>query len=170
MAKKKETEEMQNQETTPAVPSEGRETYKYMRLVPKLPIVLLDGTEEKRVAEYQKVVIVDPAATDTFGALQSLVGSLAEQCDAFAKYISSRNYSTAVKAIYSDPNVLSPELVNTVCDIMANMAQFAENTKVENKQRWLAGFREKKSGAISLLDRAKIIIAAQQNNEQEIDL
>lgn len=168
MAKKvKENEEM-NPENI--VPSEARETLKFQKLVPKLPIVLLDGTEEKRIAEYQKVVIVDPAGEDTFSALKTLVGDLAAQCDAFAKYVSSRNYSAAVKAIYADENVLSPELVNTVCDIMGSLPQFAENLKSENKAKWLAGFREKKDGAMKLLERAKIIIAAQSNAEEIGDL
>lgn len=168
MARRKENEEMT--ETVETAPVVKRDFLKFQKLVPKLPVILLDGTEEKRLAEHQRIVVVDPIEPETFTTLQNLVGGVAEQCDAFAKYVTSRNYRAAVDAIYADPNVLSPQLVDKVCEIMSQLGQFAENSKSENKAKWLAGFRDKKDGALKLLDRAKIALATLANAEEIGDL
>lgn len=170
MARKGNTEMTETIETAPVSEAPKRDFLKFQKLVPKLPVILLDGTEEKRLAEYQRVVVVDPINEESFAALQNLVGGNAEQCDAFAKYVTSRNYRAAVDAIYADSNVLSPQLVDKVCEIMSQLGQFAENSKSENKAKWLAGFRDKKDGALKLLDRAKIALATLANAEEIGDL
>lgn len=143
------------------------ELVKSTTLKPKQKFVNLDsGVEEEIVVESERFELV-PFSGDVakhfngdknaywheaFKQVSAMVSPISEQCEAFIKYATSQSYQEGKKTALSGGNFLSPELKSKISSYMGNLTAFSELKASERFDKWLAGYKEKKPGAMKILE------------------
>jgi hypothetical protein len=143
------------------------ELIKSTTLKPKQKFVDLDSGEEKEIVveseRYELVPFSGDVAKhfsgdknayyhEAFKQASQMVQPVTEQVEAFIKYATSASYQDGKKAALSGGNFLSPELKSKISAYMGNLTAFSELKASERFDKWLSGYKEKKPGAMKILD------------------
>lgn len=143
------------------------ELIKSTTLKPKQKFVNLDsGVEEEIIVESERYELVPFSGEvakhfngdknaywhEAFKQVSAMVSPVSEQVEAFLKYATSSSYQDGKKTALSGGNFLSPELKSKISSYMGNLTAFSELKASERFDKWLAGYKDKKPGAMKILE------------------
>lgn len=90
-----------------------------------------------------------------YEAARSLMPNKAAELQAFLTAATSASYQSGKLAAMAAGPYLGPDLKAKIVQVMKGNQAFADITASECFDRWLAGFKAKKSGAFDVLTKAK---------------
>lgn len=136
---------------------------KITELKPKQKFTDLDSGEEKELEVKSQRFELAPFDSKKHGTKEqyfqnalavaaSLVQPISEQVEAFLRYATSASYQDGKKAALAGGNFLSPEVKSKISQYMGNLTAFSELTAKERFEKWQAGYKEKKPGAVKILE------------------
>jgi hypothetical protein len=83
----------------------------------------------------------------------AMVSPVTEQIEAFLKYATSQSYQDGKKSALSSGNYLSEDVKSAISRFMGNLSTYSELTAKERFERWSEGYKQKKPGAVAILEK-----------------